>query len=100
MKTIQEGGVLRNTELTTYCEKTDSCQTLCVVNRLFEKYGIALPARTKGWISSKLVSISFIDGNVANLRYQKINHAGASQVIWDYLRQLCLAVNEKKTQEV
>lgn len=100
VKTIQEGGVLRNTELTTYCEKTDSCQEICIINRLFEKYGIALPARTKGWIGSKLVSISFIDGKVANLQYQRINHARVSQVIWDYLRQLCLAVNEKKTQEV
>ena len=100
IETILEGGVLQNYTLDTYCEKTNSCQTLCIVNLLFEKYGITLPARTKGWINNKLIYVSFIDGKVANLQYQRINHARVSQVIWDYLRQLCLAVNEKKQQEV
>lgn len=96
VETILEGGVLKNTELTTYCEKTDSCQEVCVVNRLFEKYGIALPARTKGWINSKLVSVSFVDNNISSLQYRRTNQAKCSGSIWKYLHQLCDAVNEKK----
>lgn len=95
INTIQQGGVLKNENLTTYCEETDSCQTICVFNRLFKKYNIDLPARTKGWINHNLVSVSFLNSQISSLRYYRTNQAKSPESIWKYLNQLCNAVNEK-----
>lgn len=100
IETIQQGGVMKNTNLTIYCKETNSCQDCCITIYLFEKYDINLPARTKGWINSKLVSVSFFDGKVSSLQYRKENQAKCSKSIWKYLNRLCVTVKEKQQQEV
>ena len=95
IRIIREGGLMENNDLSTYCEKTDSCQERCIIDLLFEKYDINPPARTKGWINSKLVSVSFFDGEISTLQYRGNNHAKCSKSIWKYLHELCDAVNVK-----
>lgn len=58
-----------------------------VINQLMDKYGIAVPLRTKGWINSKLAMITFIDGKISYRFYGKSQRDNSS-VFMKYLVKL------------
>lgn len=67
-----------------------------VINQLMDKYGIAVPLRTRGWINSKLAMITFHDGEISYKFYGK-SQRDNSTVFRKYLVELKDAIDLELT---
>lgn len=65
-------------------------------NFLFEKYGINVPLKTKGWVNEKLSGVEFEHGKANSLSFKKYKGCKCPDSIWKYLNDLIEKMNQEK----
>lgn len=98
VQVIRQGGELRNETITIY-ESKYSRSTHSIVNYLMQKYHVAVPLRTRGWINEKLISATIKDGKCEYQRYLRANKERGSQKFFECMNDLIRAVTEQAEGE-
>ncbi|MGM9600943.1 MAG: hypothetical protein ACI3W5_05055 [Faecousia sp.] len=97
--TIQNGGVLENKTVKFYLRYyyDGPCS---IVNYLMRKYQVYVPARTQGWISNKLVSVTIENGRCEHLKYMRAKGGQCSQRFFDCMNELIQKVTTEAVPEL
>lgn len=97
--TIQNGGVLENKTVKFYL-RYYSDGPCSIVNYLMRKYQVYVPARTQGWISDKLVSVTIENGRCEHLKYMRAKGGQCSQRFFDCMNELIQKVTTEAVPEL
>lgn len=88
LRVLKDGGKLENKSFILYKDRYDY-QECHVVSYLMDKFGIALPIRTKGWIINSLANMTIgASGEIEGCQYYKRGKSRGSQSVWTYLSRL------------
>ena len=95
---IRNGGVLENTTVTFYWNRSNF-DVYSLVNYLMRQYAVKVPLRTYHWISANLCSATIQDGRCSDYRYYRKKGGRGSRKFFEYMNALIQAVTTQTAEE-
>ncbi len=102
---VRKGGITYNS--IRVCDKTGNTKETSPILYYAEKFGIAIPLRTQGWIKNALSSMEIKDGKLFRYGYNKISsdgykshkHGKVTDATADYIDKVFYAICNSQPQE-
>lgn len=91
LEVIRTHGTLQNDGVVFYESRYDYKKS-CVLNYLFDKYGIKLPIRTRGFVSNNINTITIRENGSVSYTYWKHGNSRGSNAIYECIFKLIDAV--------
>lgn len=98
LEIIKTHGTLNNDDVIFY-ESRYSYKKSCVLNYLFDKYGIKLPIRTRGFVSNNITTVIIKENNSVNYTYWKHGNSKGSNAVYEYIFKLIDAVKAESKED-